>query len=77
MTAHVIAFPRAATFRIVAPQRATIYDQAYEAGKTATDWPSKLVYAETLAHSPDWTHTALSRHIRTAYSLHCEGLLKP
>lgn len=73
----VIAFPRAATFHNVATPRGSVYDRAYEAVKTATDWPTKLGLAQTLSESPDWTHTALARHIRTAYSLHREGLLNP
>jgi hypothetical protein len=77
MNATVINFPRAATWHRFATPQGSIYDQAYEAVKTATDWPTRLGYAETLAQSPDWTHASLARHIRTAYSLHLAGLLHP
>lgn len=77
MTATVLNFPRAATWHRVATAQGSTYDRAYEAVKTAPDWPTRLGHAETLAQSPDWTHQSLARHIRTAYSLHLQGLLHP
>lgn len=70
MTAQLIDFPRAATWRTVATTPGSIYDRAYEKVKSAPDWLSRLGYAETLSHSPDWTHKAMSRQIFRAYSLH-------
>ena len=54
------------------------YDRAFKAALSAKgDWPAMLGYAQTLAKSPDWRHTNLARHIRDAYSLKLQGLLKP
>ena len=40
------------------------------------DWPRKLGAAQTLSLSANPDDTALARHVRTAYSLDLQGLLK-
>lgn len=74
----VIRLPREFTARAIIPIRADLYDKAYRAALSAgADWPAMLGYAQTLSHSPLPAHTSLARHIRTSYSLHMAGLLKP
>ena len=70
-----LRLPREAS---VIPMRDDIFKQARKIALSAeNDWPRLLGAAETLSQSPDWTDTSLARHIRTAYSLHLQGLLKP